>query len=177
MAAAKHRFEQFFLLFLFINPLLDLIYGVQIYILNGAQGMVGSFQLEVTPRVGLSLLIRMAVLLAMAAYLLLIRDRQAILAGAGILASFAFTAILAHSRGNYNISEDITGVARFSFNIAAIFTYSHIRRRSAGAVISWTLLVFSLGILIPCALGIGFYTYADAFGLRGCRGFFCLKSP
>lgn len=173
--------ERLFLAFLAISPLLDLAYGLQVYLLNGGAGMLGSHQMVVLPAVSIGLVVRMALLVVMAVYLVMIKDKQAILAGVAVAGAFLLSVLGEALRGNpFSLKEDVFYIARYGFNIAVFFVYTHViaalpgktARRKLDALLCWTLLVASLGILVPYLCGIGFYTYADPMGLRGCRGLF-----
>lgn len=175
--------DRLFLIFLIVNPLLDLAGGVQIYLLNGGQGMLGSHQLLVNPTLGLSLAVRMVLFVVMAVYLLALRDWRAVLTGAGIAAAFVLSVAGEVLRGEpFVFREDLMYIARFGFNVAALLVYTHVLarsradaqtvRRRVDDLLCWTLIVAALGILLPYLAGIGFYTYADPMGYRGCRGLF-----
>ena len=177
----KLSLERFFLAFVVISPLLDLAYGLQVYLLNGGAGMLGSHQMAVLPTVSVGLVARMALLALMAAYLVMRKDKQATLAGAAVAAAFLLSVLGEALRGDsFSWKEDIFYIVRYGFNIAVFFVYAHViaklpgktARKQLDALLCWTLLAASLGILVPYLCGIGFYTYADPMGLRGCRGLF-----
>ncbi len=199
----KRNIDWLFLVFLAFSPLLDLASGIQAYLLNGGTGLLGTHQIVIQPSISISLSVRMAVLVIMALYLLIQRDKQAVLAGAGLVAAFALSVAGQALRGvSFSLREDILYMARYSFNIASIFTYAHVLRHMAQTpglrrfpapdgptvalahpmpdgvrrriddILCWTLLIASLGILLPYLADIGFYTYADPLGYRGCRGLF-----
>lgn len=179
--------DRLFFLFLFANPLLDLVYGIQVYCMNIGQydtgGMLGSYQITVEPRIGLSLALRMALFAVMLLYLLALRDKKAMFTGAAMAAAFALTVGAEALRGaRFSWVEDLLYAARFAFNIAAFLTYAHVlsrspldagaKKRRADMAICYTLLVVALGVLIPFLFKIGYYTYADPLGCRGSRGMF-----
>lgn len=183
MNKLSQSFERLFFIFLMINPFLDLISGTQIYLLNGGTGMLGSYQLVVQPAIGFSLAVRMLLAVLMAVYLIVLHDWRAVLTGAGILAAFVLTVTGEVLRGEpFALREDIMYIARFGFNVATLLVYAHVLfrakssretvRRRMDDVICWTLIVVSLGILLPYLANIGFYTYADRMGCRGSRGLF-----
>ena len=177
----KLNLERLFLAFVVISPLLDLAYGLQVYLLNGGAGMLGSHQMAVLPAVSVGLVVRMALLAVMAACLVMTKDKQAILAGMGVAAAFLLSVLGEALRGNsFSLKEDVSYITRYGFNIAVFFAYAHViaalpgktARKRLDALLCWTLLAASLGILAPYLCGVGFYTYADPMGLRGCRGLF-----
>ena len=177
----KVNFERLFLAFLVISPLLDLAYGLQVYLLNGGAGLLGSHQMTVLPAVSVGLVVRMALLAVMAVYLVMIKDKRAILAGAAVAAAFLISVLGEVLRGNpLSLKEDVFYIARYGFNIAVFFVYAHViaglpgdaARKKLDTLFCWTLLAASLGILVPYLCDAGFYTYADPMGLRGCRGLF-----
>lgn len=183
MNKLSRNFEQLFVIFLILNPFLDIISGTQIYLLNGGSGMMGSYYLTVMPAIGISLAVRMLAAVLMAVYLFVRHDWRAVLAGTGIVAAFALTVLGEVLRGEpFALREDIMYIARFGFNVAALFVYAHVLsrtksskeivRRRTDDIICWTLIVVSLGILLPYLAKIGFYTYADRMGCRGSRGLF-----
>ena len=177
----KLNLERLFLTFLVISPLLDLAYGLQVYLLNGGAGLLGSHQMTVLPAVSVGLVVRMALLAVMAVYLVITRDKQAILAGAAVVGAFLLSVLGEVLRGKpFSLREDVFYIARYGFNIAVFFVYARViaklprktARKKLDALFCWTLLAASLGILVPYLCDIGFYTYADPMGLRGCRGLF-----
>ena len=177
----KLNLERLFLAFLAVSPLLDLAYGLQVYLLNGGAGLLGSHQMAVLPAVSVGLVVRMALLAVMAVYLVMTKDKQAILAGAAVAGAFLISVLGEVLRGNpFSLKEDVAYIARYSFNIAVFFVYARViaglpgktARKKLDALFCWTLLAASLGVLAPYLCDIGFYTYADPMGLRGCRGLF-----
>ena len=177
----KLNLERLFLVFLAVSPLLDLAYGLQVYLLNGGVGMLGSHQMVVLPAVSAGLVARMALLAVMAAYLFLAKDRQAILAGAAVAGAFLLSVLGEVLRGDpFSLKEDASYIARYGFNIAVFFVFAHViaglpeqtARKKLDDLFCWTLMAASLGVLAPYLCGVGFYTYADPMGLRGCRGLF-----
>ena len=177
----KLNLERLFLAFLAVSPLLDLAYGLQAYLLNGGAGMLGSHQIAVLPAVSIGQVVRMALLAVMAVYLVAAKDRRAILAGATVAGAFLLSVLGEVLRGDsFSLKEDMLYIARYGFNIAVFFVYAHViaglpgktARKKLDALLCWALSVASLGILAPYLCGVGFYTYADPMGLRGCRGLF-----
>lgn len=177
----KLNLERLFLAFLVISPLLDLAYGLQVYLLNGGAGLLGSHALVVLPAVSAGLVVRMALLAVMAAYLVMAKDKQAILAGAAVAGAFLISVLGEVLRGDpFSLKEDVFYIARYGFNIAVFFVYAHVIagqpgktvRRKLDDLFCWTVFAASLGILVPYLCDIGFYTYDDRLGQRGCRGLF-----
>lgn len=177
----KVNLERLFLAFLVISPLLDLAYGLQAYLLNGSSGLLGSHGIAVLPAVSVGLVVRMALLAVMAVYLVITRDKQAILAGTAIAGAFLLSVLGEVLRGDlFSLKEDVFYIARYGFNIAAFFTYAHVitglpgktARKKMDDLFCWTFMAASLGVLVPYLFNIGFYTYDDRMGLRGCRGLF-----
>ena len=177
----KLNLERLFLAFLVVSPLLDLAYGLQVYLLNCSAGLLGSHRIFVLPAVSVGLVVRMALLAVMAVYLVLAKDKQAILAGTAVAGAFLISVLGEVLRGDsFSLKEDVFYIARYGFNIAVFFVYAHViaglpgktARRKLDDLFCWTVLAASLGILVPYLCDIGFYTYDDRMGLRGCRGLF-----
>jgi len=173
MKALYGKLERFFLLFLFINPFLDILGGVY-------TKMSETYNL---PGISPSLLVRMLVLMVIAFYLLAKRDWKAVLTVLPVGAVFAVSLLL-EVKDFYavDLSNDVQYIIRFGFNLAAFLCYTRVFRDS-GITKSELLSIFdrnfrfsaamlSLGIVLPYLFGVGYYTYGDRFGFRGCRGFF-----
>lgn len=123
----KLNLERLFLAFLVISPLLDLAYGLQVYLLNGGAGLLGLHQMTVLPAVSVGLVARMAMLAVMAVYLVMTKDKQAILAGAAVAAAFLISVLGEVLRGDpFSLKEDVFYIARYGFNIAVFFVYAHV---------------------------------------------------
>ena len=176
--------DKLFLFFLFINPIFDLINGLHVYLLNSPEGgLVGDHTIFNFPALSIPLAVRMLFFAVMIVYLLMMRDKRALFAGAAIVLSFALTVGYEFLRGaEFSLKEDVLYTARFSYNLAAFLSYAHVLANSGKSteellqrvrqIICITLYIVSLGVLIPYVLNFGFYTYADRHGLRGCRGLF-----
>lgn len=175
--------ERFFLLFLALNPLLDIASGFAVYWINGSAGMVSNHDLPVSLSISPSLLIRMCLLLIMAGYVLWQRDRRTLFAGGAMALTFALTILgEVFSGQSFSLWEDLLYIARFGFNLLVLLTYSAVLRRSfecredaiafLNKVLCSTMFVLAGGVLLPYTFGMGFYTYSDRLGYRGCRGFF-----
>ena len=183
MRSNRAPIERFFLLFLALNPLLDLASGYAVYRMNGASGMVSNHDLALSPAVTPSLLVRMCLLIVMALYVLRLRDRRTLLAGCAIGLTFALTvAGEAFSGQEFSLWQDVLYIARFGFNLLILLTYAAVLRRSfdrraqavsfLNRILCLTMFLLAGGVLLPYTLGMGFYTYSDRLGYRGCRGFF-----
>ena len=176
------KLEQFFWVFLFINPFLDILNGVYMKVIAG----IGILDVETTlTSVTPTLIIRMLILLLFGLYLLLIKDTRAI--GTIIPIGIAWFLSLVSEYTNFgsiSLFVDLQYIARFGYNIVLLMIFTHVFyhrwKRDGKAVlltdldrlIRFTLTVLSLSILISALLDIGYNTYADQFGYRGARGFF-----
>lgn len=175
--------ERFFLLFLALNPLLDIASGFAVYWINGSSGMVSNHDLPVSLSVTPSLLVRMLLLLVMAGYILRLRDRRILLAGCAIGVTCALTILGELLSGQpFSLWEDLLYIARFGFNLLVLLTYAAVLQRSftgsrdaaafLNRILCSTMFLLAGGVLLPYTFGMGFYTYSDRLGYRGCRGFF-----
>jgi hypothetical protein len=174
--------EKLFWIYLFLNPLLDILNGLYI----SSVMSVGVLDVEYFSTLGItpSLVLRMLVLLLLALYLLLVRDRKAILTAGFLGLAWALSVVSEFFLlGRVRLFIDIQYMARFCYNLAVLMVYCHVfrnrwggdgqdLRRKLDAVCVYTALFLSLAILIPAVLGIGYSTYADRLGYRGNRGFF-----
>lgn len=87
MQKAAKNLERLFFAFLFINPVLDVLSGAFIMVMEALSGQsVNQFDMPVTP----SLVVRMFFLLLFALYALIIADKKAILTMAGLGVAWAF---------------------------------------------------------------------------------------
>jgi hypothetical protein len=176
--------EKIFYYFLVLNPLLDIASGIQLYLLNGGAGsMLSSLDLVNQPSVSPSFGVRMIILLCLALYVLLKKDWKTVALMASIGVVFAATVGYEILRGaDFSLWQDILYIVRFCYNLLILIVYREVLiglgldteslRRKMDAVVAWTLAVVFAAIVIPYLLGMGFYTYADPLGYRGCRGFF-----
>lgn len=177
-------FEKIFYYFLVLNPLLDIASGFQLYLMNGgAGGMLSSLDLVNQPAVSPSFGVRMVMLVCLALYVLMKRDWKTVALMASIGVVFAATVGYELLRGaDFSLWQDILYIVRFCYNLLILIVYREVLlglgldteglRRKMDAVVAWTLAVIFAAIVIPYLLGMGFYTYADPLGYRGCRGFF-----
>ena len=175
--------DRFFLLFLALNPLLDIASGFAVYRINDSVGMVSNHDLPVSLSVSPSLIVRMLLLLVMAGYVLWQRDRRTLFAGCAMGITFALTILGEAFFGQaFSLWEDLLYIARFGFNLLVLLTYAHVLKRSftsrqaaaafLNRILCSTMFVLAGGVLLPYTFGMGFYTYSDRLGYRGCRGFF-----
>lgn len=180
--------ENFFWLYLLFNPILDIVNGLYIWMLTrGYAGMEAVNYRELTNAGGLTttpaLVVRMLVLLIMVIYILLLRDKSAILTALPMGAAWALSVLSEFLWvGGINLSLDVTFFARFAYNVAVAMVYRNLFLRSElskdrliekiHAYVNGMTIVFSLGILIPYVLRVGYSTYYDRFGARGVRGFY-----
>ena len=174
------RLEKFFWVFLFINPFLDIISGFFLKVISEVGVLdVETAQASITP----SLVVRMVMLLIFALYVLLIRDKKAILAVLPIGAAWAFSMVSEYMfMGELSLFIDIQYMARFCYNVAVLFVYSRVFRgigddrdallKKLDKLIAFTLIILTASIIISMFLGVGYDTYADRKGYRGFRGFF-----
>lgn len=187
MQKSLRSLEKFFWLYLLFNPILDIVNGLYIWMLTRGYGMEALNYRELTNGGGMTttpaLIVRMVVLLIMVIYVLMLRDKQAILTALPMGAAWAMSVLSEFLwTGTANISLDVTFFARFAYNVAVAMVYLNVFRNSElskdrliekiHAYVNGMTIVFSLGILIPYVLGTGYSTYYDRFGARGVRGFY-----
>ena len=181
MQKVTDKLEQFFWLFLFINPFLDIGNGLFIMMMEGLYDKTWEqINLAITP----SLLVRMVVLVLFALYLLLSWDKRALRSilpiGAVWVLSVAGEFIWPMQR--FSLFTDLQYIARFGYNLVVLFIYwrvfQHMKLDRAqllerlNGVIVFSLAALSSSILLSYVADMGYTTYADRVGLRGTRGFF-----
>ncbi len=174
--------EKLFWVYLFINPILDIINGVFISSVMG----VGILDVEFVSTLGVtpSLVVRMIFLLIFVLYIFLVRDKYSILTAIPIGLAWVLS-LVSELRWTGSISYfiDAQYMARFCYNIVILMVYSRVFARRWGrderdllaeldTVITYTLILLSVSILIPAVFGLGYNTYADRLGYRGNRGYF-----
>lgn len=174
------KLDKFFLMFLIINPFLDVITGVYIKVLETlSESKFDTIAIPVTP----SLIIRMLVLVLFAVSALICFDKKAIATAIPVAVAWAMSVVgeivLFYS---FNLYGDIQYIARFAYNLAVILVYMAVFRRMGLApkeliakledVLCFSLLLLSATIVISYLFGLGYTTYADRYGYRGTRGFF-----
>ncbi len=183
MTQRKRSAGMLFWLFLFISPLLDLLSGIRMYLLCGGSGqMLSSLDIQDLPGVSPSMVVRLLFLAAMLVFLWLHGRWKPFRVVIPIAVCCVLTAAAAHISGaEENLSAEFTYVARYCYCILVFLTYTALYGEvwtDAGAkaatdrILCAAQALLSLGVLIPFLFGIGFYTYADPLGYRGCRGFF-----
>ena len=174
--------EKLFWLFLFINPLLDILNGFYINSIMNVNVLDIEFiaSLGITP----TLVIRMIFLLVFAVYILLVRDWYAVMTAVPIGLAWVLS-LLGELKftGSLDFFVDAQYMARFCYNIAILMVYSHVFSKrwgydgkdllaSLNTVSVYTVIVLSVAVLVPAIFGMGYSTYADPMGYRGNRGFF-----
>jgi len=174
--------EKLFWLFLYLNPLLDILNGL--FISNVMT--VGILDVEFVSTLGVtpSLVIRMLFLVVFVAYIFLVKDKYSILAAIPLGLAWVLSVVSELKfMGEVRFFIDAQYMARFCYNIALLMVYSRVFARRWGldgkdlrsqlnTVVNYTVVLLSLAILIPAVLGVGYSTYADRLGYRGNRGFF-----
>lgn len=181
MQKTADKLEQFFWLFLFINPFLDIGNGLFIMMMESLYDKTWEqINLPFTP----SLLIRMAVLVLFAAYILLAWDKRALRSIVPIGAVWVLSVVgeFIWPMKRYSLFTDVQYIARFGYNLVVLFIYWRVFQHTKlhrekllkrlNGIVVFSLAALSTSILLSYMLGIGYTTYADRFGLRGTRGFF-----
>ena len=171
-----------FLLFLFISPLLDLINGIRMYLLCGGRGgMLSSLDLVALPSLGPSMVVRLLFLAAMLIWLLLQKEYRLLLIPVSVVVCAAVTLLLELRAGDADAGAELQYVVRFCYVLMVLLSYGTLfgrlgadsdTKRRVDAILCAAQGLLALGVLIPFLFGMGFYTYADPLGYRGCRGFF-----
>ena len=172
-----------FWLFLFISPLLDLINGVRMYLLSGGDGgMLSSLDVAAVPQLGPSMVVRILFLAAMLAWLLLNRVLRPLRVFVPIALCWAATLLCEHFSGlAVDYGAEVQYIVRFCYCLLVLITYTSLyqthwtgadAKRRTDAILCASQALLALGVLLPFLFGLGFYTYADPLGYRGCRGFF-----
>lgn len=174
--------EKLFWIYLFLNPILDIVNGFFI----SSTLNVGILDVEFVSTLGVtpSLVIRMLFLLIFVIYIFLVHDRYSILTAIPIGLAWALSLLSEyHWTGGISLFIDAQYMARFCYNVVILMVYTRVFARRWGydgndllgtldTVITYTLILLSLSILIPAIFGLGYNTYADRLGYRGNRGFF-----
>lgn len=179
MSQKIKKLEQFFWLYLIINPVLDIVSGLYIQFVTKGDVYSSESIAPITP----SLVIRMFVLLVMVSYILIIKDWKTvkIVIPMGIAWALSIVSEFITFK-SVSIFIDIQYFAKFIYNIAVFFVYCHIMDRSKLSkeeviekihkYIMFSLFLLTVVIVIPYIFGAGHYTYADRYGYRGFRGFY-----
>ncbi len=182
LSGPRGTLEKIFWIFLFVNPFLDIINGLYISLVLkvGVLDVKTISTLGVTP----SLVVRMAMLVVFALYLILAKDKKSIAAAVPMgLAWILSMASEYVSSGSAKLFLDTQYTARFCYNIVLLMVYPRVlsnRWEPDGRelmdrlndIVAFTIAVLSLSILISAVAGVGYSTYADRAGYRGSRGFF-----
>lgn len=162
------------MLFLFVNPFLDIIGGVYIKLAEDIAGLP-----SVTP----SLVVRMLMLLLFAAYVVMRKNWKAVAVMVPIALAWLLS-LAGEIMYYYSISlyTDMQYIVRFAFNIAVILVYAMVFKNSAlnrkalfdyiNKTFIFTSNILSLTIILSYIFDVGYSTYGDRFGYRGSRGFF-----
>lgn len=172
--------EKLLVLYIIINPLIDFFTGLYIKEVLGANELdVINAEFSSTP----GLYIRLAMLAVFGIYILLRREKIAI--GTLVIMGLAFCAsigVLLLTGADLKLGTDVKYFIKYCYNIAMMFTYVSLFRslchdktvfvEKLFCIVRYTCIVCSLGILVPYIFGLGYYTYADPYGYRGCRGYF-----
>ncbi|MFR4972037.1 MAG: O-antigen ligase family protein [Butyricicoccus pullicaecorum] len=135
MQKSLRGLEKFFWLYLLFNPILDIVNGLYIWMLTRGYGMEALNYRELTNGGGMTttpaLVVRMVVLLIMVIYVLMLRDKQAILTALPMGAAWAMSVLSEFLwTGTANISLDVTFFARFAYNVAVAMVYLNVFRNS-----------------------------------------------
>lgn len=173
-----NRLSRWFVIYLFVNPLLDIINGMYMIFIRDMSRYMPSALTPLTP----TLVIRMLVLVVMALFLLLKRDWKSVkllipIAVAGVM-SMVVEFFFMDTHGFF---ADIQYLGRFTYNVAALFVFTHVLRADRSRedamalmrrALTFSAVVVSASILVCFCFNIGFHSYADRFGLRGTSGFY-----
>lgn len=167
-------------LYLFINPLIDFATGFYLCEFVGATELdIQSSAFASTP----GLYIRMFMLLLFTLYLLLKLDKPAIITMLAMgLAWCASIAVLLSGGNQLLLGVDLKYFVKYCYNIVMMFAYVSVfvtcyddkdrLMQKVRTLISYTCIVYSIAIIIPYCLQVGYFTYADRLGYRGSRGYF-----
>lgn len=172
--------EKILIAYIIINPLIDFATGLYIKEVLGATELdIVNAVFSSTP----SLYIRLAMLLVFGIYLLLRREKIAI--GTLVIMGVAFCAsigVLLLTGADLSLGTDIKYFIKYCYNIVMFFAYMSLIRHICRdkeefiekmfMIARYTCIVCAMGIIIPYIFSIGYFTYADKLGFRGCRGYF-----
>lgn len=172
--------DKILIAYIIINPIIDFATGLYIKEVLGATELdIVNAVFSSTP----SLYIRLAMLLVFGVYLLLRREKIAI--GTLVIMGLAFCAsiaVLLLTGADLSLGTDIKYFIKYCYNIVMFFAYMSLIRHMCRdkeeflekmfMIARYTCIVCAMGIIIPYIFSIGYYTYADKLGFRGCRGYF-----
>lgn len=174
MTAFCNKAERFFLVFLWINPFLDILSG----------GWLLASEKAALPSVTPSLVIRMAVFALFALYLLLDRAKTEIALLLPAALAFVLTAACEWAKwglSGFSLPQELVYAARFAFNLTALLVYLRVFRKCGKSreellvLLRRALLfcgaVLACGVLLPFLFGFGNF-HGDRFGMRGTLGIF-----
>lgn len=175
-------FEKLFWIFLFVNPLLDIVNGMYIMLVRD----IGVLDVEYINTLGVtpSLVVRMIMLVFFALYILVIRDKKSIMTAIPMGIAWALSVVSEYmSLGKAEFFLDVQYMARFCFNIVVLMVYTRVFSLRWGdskaellkkidTILALSLIVLAVFVIVPSVLGMGYSTYADRLGYRGSRGFF-----
>jgi len=172
--------EKVMWIYLFVNPFIDIFTGVYIReILDATELDVYTSTFSSTP----GMYLRMLMLAVFTIYVLLKWDKKAIGTLVAMGAAWVMSIAVLMLRGaELSLGTDIKYFVKYAYNIVMLFAYilvfysmytdKKLLLSKLRILVTYTCLVYSLGIIIPYILGLGFSTYADRLGYRGCRGYF-----
>lgn len=182
MQNIKRVFEQIFFIFLICSPILDIATGIQFYLNSEGDLMRNGSHLVVNQTLSLSFIIRMIMLLIMGLYVLYTKRTKILLIFSAIFITWILTVITNFSQPNFDFMQELLYICKFGFNLLSLLAYFYIfsdcnlsydkLRLKIDAILCWTIIIVSIAVIIPYFLGMGYYTYSDKLGYRGCRGFF-----
>ncbi len=172
--------DKILIIYIIVNPLIDFFTGLYI------KEFLGITELDISSAVFVStpsLIIRLAMLAVFGIYMLVHREKVGIMTLIIMGAAFCLSiAMLMLGGVKLQISVDIKYFVKYCYNIAMLFAYLALMRNMCRDknefiekvffVVKFTCIVCALGIIVPYIFSIGYYTYADRLGLRGCRGYF-----
>lgn len=172
--------DKILIAYIILNPLIDFATGFYINEVLGATELdIINATFSSTP----SLYIRLVMLLVFGIYLLLRREKIAI--GTLVIMGLAFCAsigALLLTGAGLSLGTDVKYFVKYCYNIVMFFAYMSLIRNICKnkeeffekifVIARYTCIVCALGIVIPYIFSLGYYTYADRLGYRGCRGYF-----
>ena len=184
MIKTKKLCEKLFWILLLCSPVMDLLNGIWTYLIAGGRGeMLSTLSLRNLSAISPSLILRIAFLLVMVAYLFIMKNRKAIILFCSIGLFWVLSVGHEFLRGvEFSLSADIQYIVRYCYCLMVLIVFavmykedgrsSEELRDRTNKILTISLFVQGAGILVPYMFGMGFYTYADRMGYRGSRGFF-----
>ncbi len=179
MQKTKNSFNKLLWFYLFLNPFLDIFSGSYIYAKYSDLPDVFNIDIGLTP----SLVVRMAMLLVFAVYIILLKDKKSVIAALPLAAAFVLSVVSEYlMQHSVSIMTDVQYFAKFCYNVAVIFVYGNYFSTCGYSkdellerlykMMCIASFILAAGIIIPYIFDFGFYTYADRFGYRGFRGIY-----